>query len=89
MSASCGPSEAALWHGVIHARMGAGYEADMGRAAIRAAHDPALGTDRSVNEAWCRTDQTRQIVEWLVLTVAGREAAALVDIKFGGGSDAD
>jgi hypothetical protein len=33
--------------------------------ALRAAHDPALGDARSVNEAWCRADQTRRIFEWM------------------------
>ncbi len=37
----------------------------MCRAAIRRAHDPALGTYRSVREAWCRADQTQRIVERL------------------------
>jgi hypothetical protein len=32
---------------------------------LAAAHDPSLGDARSVNEAWCRADQTRRIVEWL------------------------
>jgi hypothetical protein len=34
-------------------------------AALAAAHDPKLGDARSVNERWCREDQTRRIVERL------------------------
>jgi hypothetical protein len=31
------------------------------RDFLAAAHDPALGLERSVNERWCREDQTRRI----------------------------
>jgi hypothetical protein len=65
---------------------------DAAVAGLEAAHDPALGLDRSVNERWCREDQTQRIVDWLRGT--GRwstgsnderwDAAAAVAREFGG-----
>jgi hypothetical protein len=51
-------------HGVITESWGSfpATERDNITAYVAAAR--ALGTAPSVNEAWCRTDQTRQIVEW-------------------------
>src|ERR1041385_8375317 len=64
-----GPSEAAS-NAAFDAHASYSSRVGIDRALV-AAHDPALGTDRSVNEAWCRADQTRQIVEWLQLRARG------------------
>lgn len=87
-----GPSEAAIE--AAHSRE-ARRKGPSG--CLVAAHDLALGTDRSVNEAWCRADQTRRIVEWLRdpallpfhLLANGDEFARRVAREFGGGPDAD
>lgn len=56
------------------------------RTVLTTAHDPALGTDRSVNEAWCRADQTQRIVERLRGTGfdGATNVAELIAREFGG-----
>lgn len=55
------------------------------RDILAATHDRSLGDARSVNEAWCRADQTRRIVEWMEARCEGPiEPGACVTVNIQG-----